>query len=348
LLPALLHRARLEAVRQAASVDGEAIDPWHLAAVLEGLRPRLDGARTTVEAGQIFDAARAALAHHRWLTAPDFDEEGEVRAALAALTAAGTVGVALLDAAAGARAWIAGGGARAPLRAALVRHWIGTRTLRAALPLLGTAAFRADTPWEPASAWMSAFLDALAAEAAATLDLLLALERGWLSARRAVADVPGRRRHSRAPAAVDLLAMAPLASAMTLARVLGVAPKNALAILDGLLGAGVAVEVTGRSARRLFGLSGMAPMIEAVAPPRRPEPGRGRGRPRQPVEEVAQAPAAPPPLPPASPLERAAFDYSGLEAAMDAVDDALRRARRGLGSGKADRASAEPDPPAGT
>jgi hypothetical protein len=33
LLPAFLYRTRLEAVRQAA-VDGTAIDPWHLAAVL--------------------------------------------------------------------------------------------------------------------------------------------------------------------------------------------------------------------------------------------------------------------------------------------------------------------------
>src|ERR1700676_2582695 len=41
LLPAFLYRARLEAVRRQAAVDGQLIEPWHLAAVLEGLRLRM-------------------------------------------------------------------------------------------------------------------------------------------------------------------------------------------------------------------------------------------------------------------------------------------------------------------
>ena len=41
LLPAFLYRARLEAVRRQTAVDGQLIDPWHLAAVLEGLRMRI-------------------------------------------------------------------------------------------------------------------------------------------------------------------------------------------------------------------------------------------------------------------------------------------------------------------
>ncbi|MGK7871293.1 hypothetical protein [Falsiroseomonas sp. E2-1-a20] len=52
LLPALLHRARLDAVRRQAAVDGFLIDPWHLAALTEGLRPRrLAGAQSLAEAG---------------------------------------------------------------------------------------------------------------------------------------------------------------------------------------------------------------------------------------------------------------------------------------------------------
>ena len=43
LRPAFLHRARLEAVRRQGDVDGLAIDPWHLAALLEGLRLRVEG-----------------------------------------------------------------------------------------------------------------------------------------------------------------------------------------------------------------------------------------------------------------------------------------------------------------
>lgn len=85
LLPAFLHRARLEAVRRQAAVDGQAIDPWHLAAVLEGLRLRMDGALRVVDRGAIFDAARHALALHRWITTPDFDEEGLVQRAASAL-----------------------------------------------------------------------------------------------------------------------------------------------------------------------------------------------------------------------------------------------------------------------
>jgi hypothetical protein len=41
LRPAFLFRARLEAVRQQAVVDGDMIDLWHLAAGIEGLRFRM-------------------------------------------------------------------------------------------------------------------------------------------------------------------------------------------------------------------------------------------------------------------------------------------------------------------
>ena len=68
-------------------------------------------------------------------------------------------------------------------------------------------------------------------------------------------------------------------SATSLAAGLGIAVKNAIRLLDGLVGAGIAVEVTHRSRRRLFALMAMAALAEAVRPPYRPEPGRGRGRP---------------------------------------------------------------------
>ena len=79
LLPAFLHRARLEAVRRQAAVDGLVIDPWHLAAVLEGCRLRMDGALRIIDRGAILAAARHALDLHQWLVAPDFDQEGETR-----------------------------------------------------------------------------------------------------------------------------------------------------------------------------------------------------------------------------------------------------------------------------
>ena len=143
------------------------------------------------------------------------------------------------------------------------------------MPLTGAAALRAETPWVP-SEWMPAFLTALAEEADDALQLLCDLERAWFAARAAVA---GRRRHSRAAAAIDLLAAAPLVSASSLAAGLGMAVKNAAALLEQFQKAGIVVEVTHRSKRRLFGLAGLAPLRDGVAPPRRPEPGRGRGRP---------------------------------------------------------------------
>jgi len=57
------------------------------------------------------------------------------------------------------------------------------------------------------------------------------------------------------------------------------AVKNAIALLDAFAEAEIVVEVTRRSKRRLFGLPGLAPLRDAVAPPRRPELGRGPGRP---------------------------------------------------------------------
>jgi hypothetical protein len=327
LLPALLHRSRLAAVRQQAAADGFLIDPWHLAALNEGLRPRrMRGAQSLAEAGAVFEAGRAALALHRWLTAPDVDQEGAIQAAEAALRDGAGSGVALVDAAAATWRWLETGGARAPLRAALPRHWMATGLLRAPLPLTGARALRAEVDWTP-GAWIPAFLQALAEEAEAGLDLLADLERSWTAARHATA---GRRRHSRTPAAVDLLAALPLLSATSLARALGIAIKNAGAILDALQRDGVAVEVTGRAARRLFGLRGLAPLAEAVAPPRRPEPGRGRGRPRRtPVEADPPAPPAGP-IPPLVPVPRATFDYSDLDAALRDAEAAMRRTRRSL------------------
>src|SRR5437764_1207821 len=83
-------------------------------------------------------------------------------------------------------------------------------------------------PWHPA-AWIPDFLAALADEAGNALQLLFDLERAWFAARRAVA---GRRRTSRAAAAIDLLAATPLLSATSLAAGLGMAVKNAAALLE--------------------------------------------------------------------------------------------------------------------
>jgi hypothetical protein len=59
-----------------------------------------------------------------------------------------------------------------------------------AVPVTGAAALRAETPWE-LSAWLTAFLRALASEAGDGRQLLMDLEHIWFAARSTVA---GRRR----------------------------------------------------------------------------------------------------------------------------------------------------------
>jgi hypothetical protein len=322
LLPAFLYRARLEAVRRQAAVDGQHIDPWHLAAVLEGLRLRMDHALRIIDRGQTFEAARTALVLHQWIAEPDFDQEGEVQAAERHLaSASGLVGVGerLWD-------WLQRGGARPPIRAALVRFWVERHLLRAPVPLTGPRALSAEGPLAPPE-WLAAFLEALADEAADHLELLRSLERGWITAR---GKVPAQRSTSRAALAVDVLAAAPLVSATTLARAIGMSIKCASELLDRLVAAGIAVEVTHRSARRLFGLAGVAPVRAVTTAPRRPVPGRGRGRPRTLADEIAEDLAPPAPLPPVSRLERPAIDYAALEAAMAQVDETIRRTRHSL------------------
>lgn len=339
LAPALLYRARLDAVRRAAAVDGALIDPWHLAAVLEGLRLRMDPYLTIMERGAIFDAARHAFDQYQWLVTPDFDQEGEVQAAEKFLAA--TPGATpLLAGGRGLHAWIDRGGDRRAGRAALVRFWKRQHLLRSPFPLIAAAALRADAAWD-LGAWLPVFLDTVADEAEEGLQLLLTLERAWFAARAAVAR---RRSTSRAALAIDVLAAAPLVSATSLARALGMAVKNAAALLEGFRREGIAVEVSHRSKRRLYGLAALVPLRAGVAPPRRPEPGRGRGRPPLPREDEGEEFGAPPPLVPLSPIQRHQFDYSGLEAAMALVNEVVGKAKRSFAVVRAERMGVAPTP----
>jgi hypothetical protein len=125
LRPAFLYRARLEAVRRQAAVDGLRIDAWHLAATLEGLRLRMDHELRIVDRGAIFEAARAALDLHQWIAAPDGDQEREIENAERTLAEVASSS-ALLSAAVRFHSWLDTGGARAPIRAALIRTGANT------------------------------------------------------------------------------------------------------------------------------------------------------------------------------------------------------------------------------
>jgi hypothetical protein len=324
LQSAFLYRARIDAVRRQAAVDGHGIDPWHLAAVLEGLRLRMEGALRIIDRGMIFEAARTALSHHQWLVDPDFDQEGDIQAAEHHLAKNPSPG-ALLTAASQVRDWLETGGTRPPMRAALIRFWRRRGILRHPVPLTGSRALSADAPNGLAD-WVCAFLYALAEEARDYQDLLRSLERNWLAARRKGA---GQRSTSRAALAIDVLAAAPLLSATTLARATGLSIKSATVMLAGLVADEVAVEVTHRSARRLFGLAGMAPIRDVILPPHRPEPGRGRGRPPFSREDTpSDSPAVTPA--PLGRFEWPAIDYGGLDEAIADAEKVIRSTRRSL------------------
>src|SRR5271169_4432255 len=333
LRPAWAWRARLDAIRRQAAVDGQAIDPWHLAALIEGVRLRLAHMPVLIDRGILFAAAQHAFMLYRWFCGPDMAQRAAIEQATAHLERDGGAYSPLVRAALGGHAWLDQGGERPPIRGALALYWQRRGVTALPCPLLtGASALGAETPWAR-EAWIGHFLAALAQEAADGLALLAQLERQWCAARAAVA---GRRRDSRAAAAIDILAAAPLVSATTLGQALGMATNNATRLLDGFVVLGVASEVTHRSKRRLYGLKHLAPLREAAAPPRRPVPGRRPGRPSAASLDndadgnVAQIGAPLSPSPRLPPLARQEFDFSDIDRLLDLTDQAIRRVQHVL------------------
>ena len=122
-------------------------------------------------------------------------------------------------------------------------------------------------------------------------------------------------------------------SATTLAASLGIAQKNAGRLLESFTILGIAVEVTHRSKRRLYGLKHLAPLRETTAPTRvRPPVPRGRGRPRE-ITSVSDEAIPPPPAtrialsPPLPRVALDAFEFAELDDWMAAAEEAIRRAQ---------------------
>ena len=126
-----------------------------------------------------------------------------------------------------------------------------------------------------------------------------------------------------------MLAAAPLVSATSLGQALGMATNNATRLLEGFVVLGIASEVTHRAKRRLYGLKHLSPLRETAAPPRRPLPGRGPGRPS--AASLAAAAAASEWLAPSvalPPLERSELQFAELDRWLDLADQAIRRVQR--------------------
>jgi hypothetical protein len=100
-------------------------------------------------------------------------------------------------------------------------------------------------------------------------------------------------------------------------------------LLDRFTVGDVAVEVTHLSARRLFGLKGLAPLRAVVQPTVHPDPNREPGRTRhETVEDITAAEL--PSLPPVSPIDRPALDYCDHEHWMAHLDQTIQQTRRAL------------------
>lgn len=301
----------------------------------------MDRAEAMIDRGAIFEAARHALSLWRWFVRPDEAQTEATRRAAAALAASESASP-LIAGALGARDWLdqhgwpAQSGERPALRAALAQYWQDRGLMPVAAPLLtGTRAFGGDAP-KTTEAWVAAFLSSLANEAEAGIALLRLLDREWVAARTAVRD---RRRDSHAAAAVDVMAAAPVISTTSLAHGLGIAVKNAAALLDSFVAGGIAIEVTHRSKRRLFGLKHLAPLREEALPPRRARRAGGSTRCGEaarwphvalPDLKYGDAGDAAPPLHQRlvlSPRDREEIELTGLDDWMREADQVIRRSQ---------------------
>jgi ribosomal protein S25 len=206
--------------------------------------------------------------------------------------------------------------------------------------LSGVLAFRG-TAQSAVETFMPRFWGALADEAAHGFDVLRLMERQWRFAREAM---EARRKDSHAAKAIDLLAATPLLSAHALAERVGVSVNTATNLLESFMAEGLIAEVTRRQKRRLYGLPHLAPLRQAIAPPRHPMPGRKRGRPpKTPVETAAPPrdllfaetlnPEARNSFDPGAkytPLPKVEFDFSELDQVLDAAEKASAHSKEML------------------
>jgi hypothetical protein len=184
------------------------------------------------------------------------------------------------------------------------------------------------------------FLEAVTWEAEEARGLLWTMEREWRAARAVVSRRLGKRSTSRLPQGIDVLAASPLLSVSALARALGCTVEGASGMLDELARLEIVAEVTGmtgRGARRLYGLRRLVPIrAETTAARRRPR-GGPRGRPRKillpPFAELPLEPQGAPTGPADATLEAGkatplACDFEALDSLIATTDKQTRHVRR--------------------
>ncbi|MBO1329532.1 hypothetical protein J2D75_13775, partial [Acetobacter suratthaniensis] len=134
------------------------------------------------------------------------------------------------------------------------------------------------------------------------------------------AQAGDQRRNSKAALAIDIIAAHPVISASTLAARLSVSVQAACVLLERFGERGLVVDVTRRSARRLFALKDLAPLRDTVQPRAQVMSGRRRGRPRASADTDDSSIEGKGTVHDFMPVEQWAPDYSELEAAITEID----------------------------
>lgn len=196
---------------------------------------------------------------------------------------------------------------RTAIRAALPRHLHEAGLTQQPLAgLAGNDALRAQAAQDAPAAWVARWLHALVNEADDGLQLLSTLTVAWERAHRILdQDCVRRGRKLRAdatlPAAIDALAAEAVIGSSTLAARVGCSPQRASGMLEELRALGIAQEITGRTAHRLYGLPLLVDVALSTSGPRRPvhnRPGRPRNMPMPMDQEPlpGRTPLSPPDL----------------------------------------------------
>lgn len=300
-----LYRARLQAAASAAGVP-----PAQLAAALEGLRlrwtPRDFGALS--QALMMWSLLADEPAAPGEPESPH-EEELAARGAAEAWLLADAAAPWLVHLAGRCWDWLREGRDPAPLWAALPRAAARLALTSEPCPVLASIdVFR---PAADRAAFLAAFARGLAREADRGRALLLTLHGRWLRGRE---TVTGRRRHSRLALVYDALAQGGLLGPAALAAGLGaggrpLSVRGAAMLLDELVDLRLAVEVTGRATRRLYGLRDLDDVALEVGTP--------------------VPPAQPAPAPESVTLRPAEDELAGLFAELDQVTSRVRRALEG-------------------
>lgn len=317
-------RARLEAALSQSSADGLATDRFRLVAALEGLRLNVGHYPSLIDRIGDMRAVNQAFAIVQMNGAPEPEEEQAIRRALCFFDLDKTAPT-LIAALLGLWSWVEKDKDRVVGRAALPRFLAHRGLTATPLPCLCAArAFLGESP--DAADWLDHALSVLEQEALDGLHLLTSMEQAWLKARQKVAAEIVKET-SRLPSALDALAAAAAISPGGLAKVLNMSLFGASKCLRKLQDLGLACEISGRKSHRLYAMTDLAPVRDEISTPKRPIPGRKRGRPTKGALSAPPLPMTASFVAPIPKSDLPPVDLGIIDQLLFETDQAIRKSR---------------------